>query len=68
MSRRELDWADRFFARWGYLAVFIGQHAAGSPHLHRTARRHCPHAPRTLPPLYFSGFVAVVLRHWPGLA
>ena len=25
MSRRELDWADRFFARWGYLAVFIGR-------------------------------------------
>src|ERR1700758_4195884 len=23
MGRRELDWADRFFARWGYLAVFI---------------------------------------------
>src|ERR1700740_2830119 len=22
MGRRELDWADRFFARWGYLAVF----------------------------------------------
>ena len=21
MSRRELDWADRFFGRWGYLAV-----------------------------------------------
>lgn len=25
MSRRELDWADRFFARWGYLAVFIAR-------------------------------------------
>src|ERR1700722_3684169 len=25
MSNRELDWADRFFARWGYLAVFIGR-------------------------------------------
>jgi membrane protein DedA with SNARE-associated domain len=25
MGRRELDWADRFFARWGYLAVFIGR-------------------------------------------
>ncbi len=24
-SPRELDWADRFFARWGYLAVFIGR-------------------------------------------
>src|SRR6202022_2957695 len=23
MGRRELDWADRFFLRWGYLAVFI---------------------------------------------
>lgn len=25
MGRRELDMADRFFARWGYLAVFIGR-------------------------------------------
>jgi membrane protein DedA with SNARE-associated domain len=25
MGRRELDWADKFFARWGYLAVFIGR-------------------------------------------
>jgi membrane protein DedA with SNARE-associated domain len=25
MTRRELDWADHFFARWGYLAVFIGR-------------------------------------------
>src|SRR5277367_5403376 len=25
MSRRELDWADRFFARWGYLAVFVAR-------------------------------------------
>jgi membrane protein DedA with SNARE-associated domain len=25
MGRRELDWADRFFHRWGYLAVFIGR-------------------------------------------
>ena len=25
MGRRELDWSDRFFARWGYLAVFIGR-------------------------------------------
>ena len=25
LGRRELDWADRFFARWGYLAVFIGR-------------------------------------------
>ena len=25
MGRRELDWADRFFSRWGYLAVFIGR-------------------------------------------
>jgi membrane protein DedA with SNARE-associated domain len=25
MGQRELDWADRFFARWGYLAVFIGR-------------------------------------------
>jgi membrane protein DedA with SNARE-associated domain len=25
MGRRELDWSDRFFARWGYLAVFIAR-------------------------------------------
>jgi len=25
MGRRELDWADRFFAHWGYLAVFIAR-------------------------------------------
>src|SRR5258708_20058606 len=25
MGRRELDWADRFFARWGYVAVFLGR-------------------------------------------
>lgn len=25
MGHRELDWADRFFARWGYLAVFIAR-------------------------------------------
>jgi membrane protein DedA with SNARE-associated domain len=25
MGRRELDWADRFFSRWGYLAVFVAR-------------------------------------------
>src|SRR5439155_6986499 len=25
MGRRELDWADQFFGRWGYLAVFVGR-------------------------------------------
>src|SRR5215813_6392712 len=25
MGHRELEWADRFFLRWGYLAVFIGR-------------------------------------------
>ena len=25
MGRRELDWADRFFARWGEMAVFIAR-------------------------------------------
>ena len=25
LGRRELDWADRFFSRWGYLAVFIAR-------------------------------------------
>jgi len=25
LGRHELDWADRFFARWGYLAVFVAR-------------------------------------------
>jgi membrane protein DedA with SNARE-associated domain len=25
LGQRELDWADRFFGRWGYLAVFVGR-------------------------------------------
>src|ERR1700757_3478853 len=25
MARRELEWADRFFLRWGYAAVFIAR-------------------------------------------
>jgi membrane protein DedA with SNARE-associated domain len=25
LTRRELNWADQFFARWGYLAVFIAR-------------------------------------------
>src|SRR3954462_9575837 len=25
MGESELDWADRFFARWGYLAVFVAR-------------------------------------------
>src|SRR5437764_13704691 len=25
MGRRELDWADGFFKRWGYLAVFVAR-------------------------------------------
>ena len=25
LSRRELDWADRFFAHWGYLAVLVAR-------------------------------------------
>jgi len=25
LSRHELEWADRFFNRWGYLAVFVGR-------------------------------------------
>jgi len=25
LSRRELNWADHFFARWGYLAVFLAR-------------------------------------------
>ena len=62
MGRRELDWADRFFLRWGYLAVLIATVAAGDPHLHRAAGRNCTHAARTLPHLHFSGIVAVVPR------
>ncbi len=25
MGKRELEWAERFFGRWGYLAVFVGR-------------------------------------------
>src|SRR5215468_1311820 len=25
LGRKELDWADRFFSRWGYLAVFFAR-------------------------------------------
>ena len=25
MGKHELDWADHFFARWGYLAVFVAR-------------------------------------------
>jgi len=25
LSKHELDWADRFFSKWGYLAVFFGR-------------------------------------------
>src|SRR5437764_1890945 len=25
MGRRELDWSDRFFQRWGEIAVFVGR-------------------------------------------
>lgn len=25
LGRKELDWADRFFTRWGYLAVFVAR-------------------------------------------
>jgi membrane protein DedA with SNARE-associated domain len=25
VSRRDLDWADRFFKRWGYLAIFVAR-------------------------------------------
>ncbi len=25
LSKNELDWADRFFSKWGYLAVFFGR-------------------------------------------
>src|ERR1700727_207219 len=35
---------------------------AGRSHLYRVACRHCAHAPRTLPPLHFSGIVALVSR------
>ena len=66
MGRRELDWADRFFLRWGYLAVLIARLVAGDPHLHRFAGGNRPHAARTLPHLHFSGILAVVFR--PGLA
>ena len=62
MGKRELDWADRFFLRWGYLAVLIATVAAGDSHFHRAARGNCPYAARTLSHLHFSGIVALVSR------
>src|SRR5689334_13463844 len=40
--------------------------AARDPYLHRAARRHRPHAPRTLPPVHLPRILALVPR--PGLA
>jgi membrane protein YqaA with SNARE-associated domain len=71
MGRRELDWADRFFDRWGDMAVFIARLLPVDPHLHRAARRSRPHAARQVPHLHVSGIVALVscaglLRHEAG--
>ena len=60
LSRRELDWADRFFRRWGYLAVFDSPSAARDSYFHRAACRRRSHATRAISHLYFSGFVALV--------
>ena len=59
------DRADRFFAHWGGVAVFISPADAGRPHLHRPAGRHRPHAQAALPGLHLPRLLALVLR--PGL-
>ena len=48
MGKRELDWADRFFA-------------AGNSNFHRPACRGSTYAAGKVSPLYVSGIVAVVL-------
>ena len=58
----ELDWADRFFARWGYLAVFVAPPAAGRAHLYCSPCRNRPHALVALPRLHISRLLALVLR------
>ena len=62
MGRRELEWADRFFQRWGHLAVSDRATAARGPHLHRLTCGNCPHAAWALSRLHLSGIVALVLR------
>ncbi len=62
MGRRELDWADRFFLRWGYLAVLIARLLPVIRTFIALARGSCPHASRALPPLHFPGILALVLR------
>jgi len=62
LSHHELDVADGFFMRHGFAAVFFCPAAAGDSHVHCITGRHCAHATGTLSYLYFSRFVAVVLR------
>ena len=60
MGRRELDWADRFFLRWGYLAVFFGRYATGNSNVHRSACGRVAYAARAISSLHVSGIVALV--------
>ena len=62
MGRRELDWADRFFLRWGIPGGADRAPAAGHPHLHCLACRSRAHASRPIPHLHLSGIMAVVFR------
>ncbi len=71
MGRRELDWADRFFARWGDMAVFIARLLPVIRTFIALPCRSLPHAPRQIPHLHVSGIVALVfhaglLRHEAG--
>ena len=62
MGRRELDWADRFFARWGLGGGVHRATAAGDSDVYCVAGGDCAHAAGEVSRLHVSGIVAVVLR------
>ena len=68
LGRRELDWADRFFDRWGEMAVFIARLLPVIRTFIALPAGDRAHAARKISYLHVSWIVAVVLGLWPGLA
>ena len=64
MGRRELDWADRFFAALGISGRICRATAAGDSHLHRFASGDLPNAASPISHLHVSGIVAMVPWSW----
>ena len=62
MGRRELDWADYFFLRWGYLAVFIARLLPVVRTFIALPAGIAAHAARPLPHLHLSRLLALVFR------